>query len=303
MELRQLRYFIAVCANGSVAGASRVLHIAQPALSRQMLALEEELGAKLLVRLPRGIALTRAGEALLAHAKTVVDGTDNLKSQVTLASAGKVGSLRIGITPGYSWLPILGRVIEKLSLESPNTEICLEPALSLQQFDLIKRHELDAGIACWRSALDGSYEGIKIFEDPMALAIPMSLARSMSEVPSLDELRGQNFILFPRAGSPSHFDVVARALKSAGISVVRGGVTASDIPTIVGLVSAGLGCAIVPLSYRSQCPANIVIREIKGLNLSFNMELVWGSDTSDPLLKSFIAILTKELAHMHPASE
>ena len=93
MELRQLRYFVAVCSAGSVAGATKALHIAQPALSRQMMALEDEFGAQLLVRLPRGVALTRAGEALLAQAKLMLAGSESLRAQVALAANGKADSV------------------------------------------------------------------------------------------------------------------------------------------------------------------------------------------------------------------
>ncbi len=288
MELRQLRYFIAVCAAGSVAGASKVLHIAQPALSRQMAALEDEFGTKLLVRLPRGMALTRAGEALLAHAKVMLAGTDALRTQVGLAAKGKAGSLRIGVMPGYSWLPALGNAIAALSRESPDADVLVKSGLSAWQLDAIKRHELDAGIVAWRSPLDIGIEGVKIYEDRMALAMPAAVARSVGRIRALSDLAGQEFILFPREGSPSHYDALVRILKAADIPIGRLGAAAADIPTIVGLVSAGLGCAIVPSSYKQHGPANVVIKEIRSLDLRFDLELVWRTDMSDPLLSRFI---------------
>jgi len=292
LELRQLRYFVAVCAAGSVAGASKALHIAQPALSRQMAALEDEFGAKLLVRLPRGMALTRAGDALLAHAKTVLAGTETLRMQVKLAAKGKAGSLRIGVMPGYSWLPALGRAIANLSHESPNTEVLVESGLSAWQLDAIKRHELDAGIVAWRSSLDGAVSGVKIYEDHMVLAMPAVVARSVGRIRRLNDLAGQEFILFPREGSPSHYDALARILKAANIPIGRLGAAAADIPTIIGLVSAGLGCAIVPSSYKHHCPANIVLKEIPGLDLKFDLELVWRTNMSDPLTSGFVQMFS-----------
>ena len=288
MELRQLRYFIAVCAAGSVAGASKVLHIAQPALSRQMAALEEEFGAKLLVRLPRGMALTRAGEALLVHAKLLLAGTDSLRTHVGLAAKGKAGSLRIGVMPGYSWLPALGHAIAAFSRESPHADVLVQSGLSAWQLDAIKRHELDAGIVAWRSPLDIEIEGMKIYKDSMALAMPAAVVRNVGRIRALSDLAGQEFILFPREGSPSHYDALVRILKAANIPIGRLGAAAADIPTIIGLVSAGLGCAIVPSSYRHHCPANIVLKEIHGLDLKFDLELVWRADLRDPLLNSFV---------------
>ncbi|MGN6578599.1 MAG: LysR family transcriptional regulator [Bordetella sp.] len=288
MELRQLRYFIAVCDAGSVAGAAKVLHIAQPALSRQMAALEDELGAKLLVRLPRGVALTRAGEALLAQAKLLLAGTESLRAQVGLAARGKAGSLRIGVVPGYSWLPALGHAIAALSRESPDTAVLVKSGLSAWQLDAVKRHELDAGIVAWRSPLDAEVEGVKVYEDRMMLAMPTAMARALGPIRTLGDLAGQKFILFPREDSPSHYDALARILKAADIPIGQLGTAAADIPTIVGLVSAGLGCAIVPSSYQQHGPAGIVFRQIEGLDLKFDLELVWRADSRDPLLRGFV---------------
>jgi DNA-binding transcriptional LysR family regulator len=291
LELRQLRYFMAVCAAGSVAGAAKVLHIAQPALSRQMAALEEEFGAKLLVRLPRGVALTRAGEVLLAQARRVLAGAESLRAQVGLAARGKAGSLRIGVIPGYSWLPALGHAIAALSRESPDTTVLVKAGLSAWQLDAVKRHELDAGIVAWRSPLDAEVEGVKIYEDRMVLAMPTAMARSLGRIRALGGLAGQKFILFPRQESPSHYDALARILKAAGIPIGQLGAAAGDTPTIVGLVSAGLGCAIVPSSYRHHCPDGIVLKEIRGLDLKFDLELVWRAGSRDPLLRSFVRML------------
>ncbi|HEX7748422.1 MAG TPA: LysR family transcriptional regulator [Bordetella sp.] len=292
MELRQLRYFIAVCTAGSVAGAAKVLHIAQPALSRQMAALEDEFGARLLVRLPRGVALTRAGEALLVHARLLLAGTASLRAQVGLAAKGKAGSLRVGIIPGYGWLPALGHAIAELSRESPDASVMVKSGLSAWQLEAVKRHELDAGIVAWRSPLDAEVEGVKVYEDRMVLAMPAATARGLGKIRALGDLAGQKFILFPRQDSPSHYDALARILKAANIPTGQPGTAAAaDIPTIIGLVSAGLGCAIVPSSYKYHCPAGVVLKEVGGLDLKFDLELVWRADSRDPLLHSFVGML------------
>jgi len=288
MDLRQLRYFMAVCQSGSVAAASRVLHIAQPALSRQMAALEDELGASLFVRLPRGMALTRAGEALRVHAGQAIADVDAIREQVSLAAAGKAGSLRIGVMPGFSWLPGLGRAIAALAQHSCKASVHIESGLSGDLVEAIKRRELDAAVVGWRSPLDAATTAIRIFSDQMALAMPRGLAERLGEVRSLRELAGQEFILFPRSSSPSYYDALVRILKEAGISIGSLGTEATDSPTIVGLVSSGLGCAIVPLSYGIHCPDNVVLRLVEGLDFAFDLELVWSSAATDPLLHAFI---------------
>jgi len=205
-----------------------------------------------------------------------------------LAAKGKAGSLRIGVMPGYSWLPALGQAIAALSRESPRIDVLVQSGLSAWQLGAIKRHELDAGIVAWRSPFDTEVEGLKIYEDHMALALPAAVARSVGRIRSLNDLAGQEFILFPREGSPAHYDALVRILKAANIPIGRLGAAAADIPTIVGLVSAGLGCAIVPLSYQHHSPANIVFKEIKDLGLKFDLELVWRANQRDPLLNNFV---------------
>lgn len=288
MDLRQLRYFMAVCRTGSVAAASRALHIAQPALSRQMAALEDELGAALFVRLPRGMALTRAGEALRLHAGQAIADVEAIREQVALAAAGKAGSLRIGVMPGFSWLPGLGRAISALSRHASKASVHVESGLSGSLVEAVKRRELDAAVVGWRSPLDAATTAIPIFSDRMALAMPRVLAERLGKVRRLRELAGQEFILFPRASSPSYYDALVRILREAGISIGSLGTEATDSPTIVGLVSAGLGCSIVPLSYRIHCPANVVLQEVEGLDFAFDLELVWRSEATDPLLQAFV---------------
>ena len=288
MELKQLRAFVAVCQAGSVAGAAKALHIAQPALSRQMAALEAELGTPLLVRLPRGVAVTRSGEALLAHAKTVLAGADLLRTQVGLAATGKAGSLKIGVMPGYSWLPALGRGIAAWASASPDADVLVQSGLSAWQLVAIKRHDLDAGIVGWRSPLDADITGFKVYEDRMALAMPAATAQRLGPVRTLSELAGQPFILFPREGSSAHYDALVRIFKSAQIPIAHLAAAGADMPTIVGLVSAGLGCAVVPSSYRHQGPANVVIQDLPGLDLKVELELVWRTDQRDPLLTRFV---------------
>jgi DNA-binding transcriptional LysR family regulator len=192
--------------------------------------------------------------------------------------------------PGYSWLPGLGQAIAALSRASPDTDVQLESGLSAWQLDAIKRHELDAGVVAWRSPLDGEVEGIKIYEDRMLLAMPAAVERNVGKIRRLKDLAGQKFILFPRAGSPSHYDALVRILKAAGIPLTRPAAVATDLPTILGLVSAGLGCAIIPASFRLHGPAGVVFKEIGGIDLTFDLELVWRADQRDPLLASFVRL-------------
>ena len=289
MELRQLRYFLAVAEQGSVAAASRVLHIAQPALSRQMASIEDELGHRLFDRLPRGVALTRAGRELVGRATRVLEGVDDLQQHVAQAATGRVGTLRVGVMPGHSALPPLGRTIQVFAQESPQVTVALETQLSNNQMSAIKDGKLDAGLVVWRSLLDPTLAGELIYHDDMVVAIPRAVLLSKGRVRRLSQLSTENFILFPRDRSPFLYDMVVRAFELAGIKSLPSP-TAADMPALMGLVATGVGCAVVPASYRQQCPSNIVLRRVAGLEIRCDVELVFRTDNRDPLLAKFVEV-------------
>ena len=284
MEVRQLRYFLAVAEHGSIAAASRILHVAQPALSRQIAELEMQLDSQLFKRLPRGVSLTRSGQELVLRALEIIDKTTKLKDQIRLAENGRVGTLRLGVLPGYSWLPKLGDTISALTDNSPGVRVTIESGLSINLLAAMKEDRLDMAVVVWRSPLDSTLTGRVIHRDKMGLAMLKSLPEANKPNLQLRDLSHYNFIMFARERSPSYFDVLMRTLTQAGI-VPRGSPVASDSHNVIGLIAAGLGCAVVPLSYRHFCPEQVVIHEIEGLDLPLEIELVWRADRSDPLVE------------------
>lgn len=287
MEIRQLRYFLTVAEHGSIAAASRLLHIAQPALSRQMALLEADVGCPLFERLPRGVALTRAGKECEAAATKVLHELSNLRKSITAAAGGKIGTLRIGVMPGHSVLPVLRHVLEELASESPRVSVAVETQMALAQLTAIKQGVLDAGFVAWRSPLDSSLTGDVIFRDQMVVAIPRSMAAASRPVRRLEQLANKPFISFVREGSPSLHDLLMRAFTEAGITIMASP-TAADLPTLMGLVSSGLGYAMVPASFSTQCPENVRLQTLPDLDVHFDVELVRRKNNEDPVLKRFV---------------
>jgi DNA-binding transcriptional LysR family regulator len=291
LELRQLRYFLGVVDYGSVAAAARALHIAQPALSRQIAAIEKELGIRLLDRMPRGMKLTAAGLELALRAREIVTRAGQLKAQIALATLGHTGSLRIGVMPGYSWLPMLNHAMKSIGNNTPNIRYVIESHLSAEQVELIKKGKLDAGILAWRSPLDATLSGLTIYRDQVVVALPSSFAGAKKQGLRLSDLAQHNFIMFPRERSPQHFDDLKRAFALAGVQLCDKSASASDVPTIIGLVAAGVGFGIVPKSYRRHCPTGVVLRDVDDLDVHFKLELVWVKGNDDRLLENFIAAI------------
>lgn len=291
MELKQLRYFLGVCDAGSIAEAARSLHIAQPALSRQIAALETELGVALFTRLPRGVALTRPGEELRLRALDILGRTGAIGEQVRVASRGMAGTLRIGVMPGYSGIPQLTAAIQKLHEVSPAVEVRIEAMHSAGQLDRLQRHELDLGILAWRSPLDATFAGTQILDDRMALALPASWPQARQKKPlRLQDLAGLPFLVFPRERSPVHYDKVVQACAAAGIRQAQCRVSVADSLTMAGMVAAGLGYAIVPLAFEGQWMSQVAFRPAAGLDIPFTLELVRLAQRSDPLADHFLRI-------------
>ena len=293
MDLRQLRYFATIAETGSIAAASRVLHIAQPALSRQMSALEGAMDADLFERRPRGVVLTRAGHELLRRTRDLLGEVNGLKDHVRHAARGDSGTLRIGAMLGYSYLPAMVQAIQALALEAPDATVVIETMLAKDQFDALHDGRLDLAFVSWRPPLDTSLKGIFVHRDPVMVAMHTDVAQAYPNLRHLREMHRERFMLFPRARAPLYHDMLMNALNHAGIAVTNHVVT--DVLTILGLVSANLGCGIVGATYLRHCPQNVILRQVQGLDISCDIELVHRADNKDPLLHRFIELVTREL--------
>ncbi|MBN3856713.1 LysR family transcriptional regulator [Paraburkholderia sp. Ac-20340] len=295
MELRQLRYFLAICEHGSIAAAARALHVAQPALSRQIIMLEEELHAELLHRLPRGVALTRAGDAMFKRATEILQCIDQLKSDVRGAQDGASGSLKIGVIPNYGWLPVISELLQKMRADAPNVRIAIEPKLSRHQEEGIRSGELDAGLMAWRSPRDPELSGLSVYVDPLAIAIPKASRGRFSPTSTLQDLRDEDFVMFPRESSPATYDLICRLFQSANITP-RITHTAYDIPTLVGLVESGVGFSIVPLSYQLYHPEGVTFVPVTQHDFRLDIEFVWKTTNNDPILRRVVGLIKALLA-------
>lgn len=288
MDLRQLKLFVAVAGYGSIAEAARQIHIAQPALSRQISALESAMGAQLFHRKARGVVLTAAGEELRHRANEILGKASALKGHVVNAMEGKSGTLRIGVLPGYSWIPPLAESLSTLLDDMPAVSAVLTPALSKQQMDAIKREELDVGLAAWRSPWDAELTGLHVFTDKLGIAVPASMGLSEDASLHLSDFTNQPFLLGPREHGPAFHDALMRAFSRAGFSPATKKVVAMDMPTLLGLVSAGVGCAVVPEAQARRTRSDIRFFLVGGLDITLTLDLVWRTENQSRLLELFV---------------
>jgi len=299
MEIRHLRYFFAVAAHGSVAEASRRLNIAQPALSRQIQDLEEELRASLFIRGARGVTLTAAGQQFYKDTERLLQDLDAAKERVSRVVTGQLGSLRIGMTPNYTWHPALLKPLQKYRQAHPSVALLLEPVMSARQLDDIRAGTLDGGFLAWRNHEDEHLRGVTMFSNRLLLAVPASSQMARKPPAQLKDLRDEPCIWFPRARSPSYYDFLIHQCLAAGFSpkLVQLG---TDVSTILGLVAAGMGYSIVSEASRFNCPRDVVLFEHPDLSSAYDVEFVWSEQFLSPTLEHFIAFMQQQAGTTAP---
>ncbi|WP_431036900.1 LysR family transcriptional regulator [Pseudomonas yamanorum] len=287
MELRHLRYFVAVAEHRSVAEAARHLHIVQPALSRQIRDLEQTLGVDLFRRSSKGVELTLAGQHFIRDAQAILSDLQTARERITRIANGQSGALRIGIAPNYSWHPSALQPLREFKREHPDITLMLEPALSARQQVKIAEGTQDGGFLAWRDPKDPAFSGLAMFDCRLVLAVPRGSELHLSPPRHLADLQYQQCVWFSRDQAPSYYDFLIHSCHVAGLSpqLVHLG---ADISTVLGLVAAGMGYSIVPDSSQFNCPNDVVLLPHPDLTGLYPVEFVWRSDSDDPALMRLV---------------
>lgn len=298
MDLLQLRYFAAVAKHGSISVAAQAVHIAQPALTRRIHALEDELGTRLFERTPRGTKLTDAGRQLLADADQLLNDADAAKERARRAGQGEIGHLSIALPVMQNLSPPIAEVLRKYRKEMPGVGITLHHLLSDVQLAQISEGRLDAGFLLFRPLDDASLKGIPIFSERMLLAYPADWHWSKGKKPRvLKDLQDLDFIWLPRTTAPTWHDRLIHCFFDAGF-VPRTAVHGVDAGSILTLVAAGMGCTVVPESARSRAPATVAFMTLSDLTVRQDWELVWRSDRCSSVLQRFISVVSTSSAEL-----
>src|SRR5690349_11528417 len=172
MELRHLRYFVAVGEEQHYGRAARRLRVAQPALSRQIHDLEEELGFKLFDRLPRGVKLSAAGKLFLEDARRILREVNEAADRAARVARGLSGTLRVGFTENASWHGVVPDSFRRFREQQPDLELQLQPAASLEQSEAIRSGRLDAGFINFMPKSDTELDQLRVAIQHVELAAP-----------------------------------------------------------------------------------------------------------------------------------
>jgi DNA-binding transcriptional LysR family regulator len=289
MELRHLRYFIAVAESGSFSRAAMRLFIAQPPLSTQIRQLEVELDATLFVRTARGVTLTTAGEALLVKARALVAGVEELPSLIRPGKAAPRRSLRIGIIPSvlHTALP---EIVARLGAEEG---IDIEPVevSSAGQLAELEAGRLDFGFVRI-TEVPASVEVLCERDDPWSLALHQDHPRSIGKrAVSLAEFATDRVICLGRGHSSLCFDQAIALCLNAGFSP-RYVLEASSFHVSLGYVAARLGVALVPASTVVMSPPQVRYRKLNDATIRGRLVLVMRKGSVQPeadLLRATVA--------------
>ena len=245
MELRHLRYFVAVAEELHFTRAALRLNIAQPPLSQQIRALEGELGVQLFLRTRRSVALTDAGHALLVRAREMLAATQSLPGELQRVARGEVGLLRIGFSSTLPLTKLLRDVVADHRRTHPDVALNLREMHSQQQFDGLLRGELDVGLVRYNESAPEGIRLVVLRRDPLRLVVPASHRFARRKSVAIAECRDEPFIGFPGDAGTGTGPLLKRLCAQAGFEP-RIAQEAREATTQIGLVAAGLGIAVLP---------------------------------------------------------
>ncbi len=299
LDLRQLRYFVTVAEELHFGRAAVRLHMTQPPLSQTIQALEELLGAPLFLRTRRSVELTPAGQALLPEARRMLAHAAEMPDLVRAAAAGESGRLALAFVSSadYSVLPPF---LRSYRAAYPQVQIVLQEATSDLQVDDLLHNRIDAGLLIpplpdkARAELDY----LKVLDEPLILAAPAGLDALRGGGPAdggpvwLKDLPPLPLIIFPRPIAPSLHDAILACFRAAGITPEIGQ-QAIQMQTIVSLVSAGMGLALVPQSVSNLMRPGVEYRALHDPSPQVETGLAWRRDNRSPVLLGFLELLRK----------
>ena len=245
MELRHLRYFVAVAEELHFTRAALRLNIAQPPLSQQIRALEGELGVQLFLRTRRSVALTDAGQALLVRAREMLAAAQSLPGELQRVARGEVGLLRIGFSSTLPLTKVLRDVVADHRRTHPDVALNLREMHSQQQFDGLLRGELDVGLVRYNESAPEGIRLVVLRRDPLRLVVPARHRFARRKSVAIAECRDEPFIGFPGDAGTGTGPLLKRLCAQAGFEP-RIAQEAREATTQIGLVAAGLGIAVLP---------------------------------------------------------
>ncbi|WP_428384292.1 LysR family transcriptional regulator [Nevskia ramosa] len=291
MDLRQLKYFIAVAEERSFSRAALRLHVSQPPLSTQLKALEDELGVRLLDRTNRGVSLTAAGQVFFDEMRAVLARLERGKEMARNAGRGDVGTLSIGFVSIADY-GILPPALKEFRSLYPGVEVHLHELTTDAQVREIRAARLDLGIGLGPlDAPDLHFEAVA--QEQLMLAAPTGHRLSRGDKAlDLKTLANESFIIPPRDIAPGLFDLIIGECRAAGFAP-RITQQARQMQTVISLVACGMGFALVPASVQNLRRQGVQYRPLQGAAAAIELGILRPRDDDDPVSRNFVETLLR----------
>ncbi|CAO95056.1 LysR family transcriptional regulator [Erwinia tasmaniensis] len=290
MELRYLRYFVAVAETRHFTRAAEMLGISQPPLSQQIKKLEEEIGTPLLKRLTRGVELTDAGEAFYQDARQILELTGHALEKAKGIARGISGRLSIGFASSTAFHPQIFQLLHRFQERFPAiTLLPREENMAALMHDL-QEGLLDAAFVRLPCESSKAFNLKVIASEKMALVLPAKHRLADTDCLSLAQLKDEPLILFPREVAPSLYEVIISACLRAGFQPERLQ-QSPQISSAISMVAAGFGISIVPDSLRSIRLPGVSFHQIEDAALGSDIALAWRRWDRSPAVHHLVTTL------------
>lgn len=292
MELRHLRYFVAVAEELHFGRAALVLGISQPPLSQQIQALEHELGARLFDRTNRRVALSEAGRLFLEEARLILVQVDKAADVARRAQLGQLGELKVGFTSSAPFVSSIPQAIFAFRQAFPAVHLALREMSSQMVADALVDESIEVGILR-PIVLPESLRHVELFREPLVAVLRTDhpLAQQTDGL-QLASLASEPFVFFPRAYGSGLYAQLMSLAREAGFSP-HFAQEAGEAVTIIGLVAAGLGVSVLPASFQRMRVDGVVYRTVLDAGADTAVWLVQREGRESPMARAFVELLTR----------
>jgi DNA-binding transcriptional LysR family regulator len=293
MELRHLRYFLAVAEELHFRRAATRLHISQPPLSQQIRALERELGVTLLERNRRRVTLTAAGEGFRDDARTILAAVDRASERARHVARGSLGTLSIGFVGSAMFSPTLPDILREFRTGHPDVELLLRELPTTAQLQALVGGELDVGVIrgpVAESEIDPQLELMTIQRERLVAALPADHRLAARRRLRAEDLRGEAFVILARREAPGLYASLAATMGEAG-GVPEDVLEVAEMQTIISLVAGGFGVSLVPASVGQVDRSGVAFRPITKASAMIELSVAWRAGTGSPVRDAFLAVV------------
>ncbi|SMB91094.1 LysR substrate-binding domain-containing protein [Deinococcus hopiensis] len=287
LELRHLRYFVAVAEELHFSRAAARLHLAQPPLSQQIRQLEDIVGCALLVRTSRSVQLTAAGTTFLERARRTLRTLEDDVTEARMIGRGEQGSLRLGFSSSVA-LTILPGLLQRYRARSPGVQLQLQESFTAQVMAGLREGTLDAGLV--RDSDPAEEIGVtRLFSEPFVAVVPRNRPYASQPEISASVLKDEPFVYYPRDAGARAFEKPLSLCETHGFRP-RIAQEASHWLTILQLIDAGLGVSIAPACVAQIAPPSLACLPLRGVSVTSDVELVQRLGEQRPLIDVFSAL-------------